>query len=86
MDKDSARIYPGVSERLTIASSSASSSDGPDDAGTSSASPTSEPNKFSNVHPLACFRISPRPCINHKLVAELKILRWNRFLEHGCTS
>lgn len=35
------------------------------------------------VHSLACFRHSPRPCINQALVDELKPLKEWRFLNHG---
>ncbi|GAA6049117.1 hypothetical protein JCM3770_003894 [Rhodotorula araucariae] len=35
------------------------------------------------VHKLACFRKSPRPCINQRLVDELKPLRTWRFLQYG---
>ncbi|TNY17185.1 sorting nexin-41 [Rhodotorula diobovata] len=35
------------------------------------------------VHELACCRISPRPCVNQRLVGELSVLREWRFLQHG---
>lgn len=35
------------------------------------------------VHELACCRISPRPCVNQRLVDELSVLREWRFLQHG---
>ncbi|GAA5920466.1 hypothetical protein JCM1841_003494 [Sporobolomyces salmonicolor] len=35
---------------------------------------------------LACMRLSPRPCINQKLVDELKVLRDYRFAEFGSGS
>ncbi|GAA6003631.1 hypothetical protein JCM10207_003518 [Rhodosporidiobolus poonsookiae] len=52
-------------------------------------SPTSSPDKSLTPAPdaavpkLACFRKSPRPCVNQKLVDELAPLRMWRFLQYG---
>lgn len=80
MDKAEARIYSDDGDNVTAFASSSSAG-----ALHVSPSPTSEPRNFPTVHPLACFRISPRPCVNYELVADLKVLRWHRFLEYGCT-
>ncbi|BGP41573.1 hypothetical protein JCM10449v2_005564 [Rhodotorula kratochvilovae] len=45
-------------------------------------SATPAPSSIAPVHKLACFRNSPRPCVNQCLVDELKPLRMWRFLQH----
>ncbi|GAA5919160.1 hypothetical protein JCM5296_004095 [Sporobolomyces johnsonii] len=62
---------------------SSSSEEGPDDVSLQSSSRASE---RPEVPPLACMRFSPRPCINQKLVDELKVLRDHRFAEFGTGS
>ncbi|BGP49717.1 hypothetical protein JCM10450v2_005622 [Rhodotorula kratochvilovae] len=44
---------------------------------------TPAPSSIAPVHKLACFRNSPRPCVNQRLVDELKPLRTWRFLQYG---
>lgn len=38
------------------------------------------------VHQFACFRESPRPCVNQELVDQFAPLRSYRFLKYGSTS
>lgn len=51
-----------------------------DDAGTYE---TNKNEKVTRMPLLSIFRESPRPCVNQALVDELKILRWDRFLNFG---
>ncbi|BGP25959.1 beta dna polymerase [Rhodotorula toruloides] len=48
-----------------------------------SESETESPGDDQAVPALACYRLSPRPCVNQALVDELKPLREFRFLQYG---